>query len=408
MTALPPGRDPAPRPRLSAGELEARRRTARGRRRRRGVGVATLVVTALVVGLLLAFADSGAHPRRSTVSALPAPRGARPGTPTRPSLSARELRAGRRVLAYTSYIAQGTRRKREVALTFDDGPGPYTSRVLAVLHRFGVTATFFEIGREVRLYPRLTARLVSAGMVVGDHTESHLPLAKLGLRAQASELDGGADSIRAADAPRPLLFRPPYGSFNAGTLRVLRERGMVMVLWTVDTGDYARPGVKRIVYTAVSGARPGAIILFHDGGGDRSQTVRALPRIIERLHQRRYHLVTVPQLLADDPPPVGQPKPRARQGEAQAAGRGGGTGRDQASTHLATRRRDRGADDPWHGGPARRERRRRGSCSHDWTSQTDRADVGDAERNRYAQWGRSDRMRVQIRPHDRLRIDGAM
>ena len=84
---------------------------------------------------------------------------------------------------------------------------------------------------------------------------------------------------------------------------------MLIVLWSVDTSDYARPGVTRIMYTALSGARPGAIILMHDGGGDRSQTVAALPRVITRLRQRGFRLMTLSQLVAADPPPTHQPPP---------------------------------------------------------------------------------------------------
>jgi peptidoglycan/xylan/chitin deacetylase (PgdA/CDA1 family) len=109
-------------------------------------------------------------------------------------------------------------------------------------------------------------------------------------------------------------MRPPYGSLDATTLDVLKAQRMLMVLWSVDTSDYARPGVSRIIYTAVSGAQPGAIILMHDGGGDRSETVAALPRIITRLRQRGFRLVTISQLLADDPPPKNQPPPHSLAG----------------------------------------------------------------------------------------------
>jgi peptidoglycan/xylan/chitin deacetylase (PgdA/CDA1 family) len=204
---------------------------------------------------------------------------------------------------------------REIALTFDDGPSPFTPQILAVLERFHAKATFFEIGREAHAYSRFTTRLARAGMVIGDHTEAHPTMGLLSASAQASELDDAASAIRAAGAPRPLLFRPPYGSFDATTLGLSRARGMVMVLWTVDTSDYARPGVERIVYTALSGARPGAILLFHDGGGDRAETVAALPRTIARLRQRGYSLVTVPELLHDDPPPIGQPSPVSLTGD---------------------------------------------------------------------------------------------
>jgi peptidoglycan-N-acetylglucosamine deacetylase len=276
-----------------------------------------LLAVAVLVGLVVS-GGGGSQSRASARSHASRVRGRarKSATPTAPpsstaqaSLAAQERQTNEHVLGYTSYIAVGVPRRREIALTFDDGPGPFTLPVLHVLERFRVKATFFEIGREVRAYPRLTARLARAGMAIGDHTETHPPLAALGESEQAAEVDEAARAISGAGAPRPILFRPPYGSFDASTLGLLRARKMVMVLWTVDTSDYERPGVHQIIYTALSGARPGAIILFHDGGGDRSQTVAALPHIIERLLQRGYRLVTVPELLHDDPPPVGQPPP---------------------------------------------------------------------------------------------------
>jgi peptidoglycan/xylan/chitin deacetylase (PgdA/CDA1 family) len=220
-----------------------------------------------------------------------------------------ELQLNDRILAYTSYVSLGSRRRREVALTFDDGPSPWTPKILAVLRREHTVATFFEIGRAVLAYPHYTAELARAGMAVGDHTETHLPLAELSAVGQAREIDQAAAAITHAGAPAPLLFRPPYGSFNIETLAVLRERHMAMVLWSADTSDYRQPGVAKLRYTAISGARAGAIILFHDGGGPRSQTVAALPRIIRRLRARGFRLVTLWQLLHDDPPPVGQAAP---------------------------------------------------------------------------------------------------
>ena len=113
----------------------------------------------------------------------------------------------------------------------------------------------------------------------------------------------------AAGAPAPRLFRPPYGAFNHKTLAMLKRQGLLMVMWSVDTSDYARPGVPRIVASALNGAHPGGIILMHDGGGDRSETVQALPQIIQGLRQRGYSMVTVPHLVRDDPPPRKQPPP---------------------------------------------------------------------------------------------------
>jgi len=219
------------------------------------------------------------------------------------------------VLARTSYVALAGDKHREVALTFDDGPSQYTPALLRVLVAMHAPATFFVIGRLARAYPRLVAAEVRAGAEVGDHTETHPPLAVLSPQAQTAQISQAAAAIERAGAPPPVLLRPPYGSFDEATLGVLRGARMLMVLWSADTRDYARPGVGRIVYTAVSGGQPGAIILMHDGGGDRSETVAALPRIIARLRQRGFRLVTVSQLVADDPPPADQPPPLPLSGE---------------------------------------------------------------------------------------------
>ena len=112
-----------------------------------------------------------------------------------------------------------------------------------------------------------------------------------------------------AGGPRERLFRPPYGSYDPTTLELLRKRGMLMVLWSVDTEDYLRPGADEIVATALAGAKPGAVILLHDAGGDRSQTIAALPKIIRGLRHRHLRPVTIPRLVRDDPPPHGQKLP---------------------------------------------------------------------------------------------------
>jgi peptidoglycan-N-acetylglucosamine deacetylase len=218
------------------------------------------------------------------------------------------------VLAYTSYVQLAGRRRREVALTFDDGPSRYTPEILRILRRMHAPATFFVIGRWARLYPQLIAAEVRAGCEVGDHTETHPPLALLSPSAQAAEITEAAQVIHRAGAPYPVLLRPPYGSFTQTTLAILRQQRMLMVLWSADTNDYLRPGVHKIIYTAVSGGRPGAIILMHDGGGDRTETVAALPRMITRLRQRGFRLVTVSQLITDDPPPINQPPPHPLSG----------------------------------------------------------------------------------------------
>jgi peptidoglycan/xylan/chitin deacetylase (PgdA/CDA1 family) len=218
------------------------------------------------------------------------------------------------VLAYTAYVRLASHRVRQVALTFDDGPSEYTPRVLRILRRTHTPATFFVIGRQARAYPRLIAAEARGGFEIGDHTETHPFMAGLPGTEQATQIANAADAIRHAGGPYPRLFRPPYGSFDRSTLAKLRQQGMLMVLWSADTKDYSRPGVAKIVYTALSGAQPGAIIIMHDGGGDRRQTVAALPRIIRGMRRRGYRLVTVAQLIAGAPPPRGQPSPRPLSG----------------------------------------------------------------------------------------------
>jgi peptidoglycan/xylan/chitin deacetylase (PgdA/CDA1 family) len=267
---------------------------------------AAAVLAAVTAGLAL----GGGGSKSPRAISRPASRGRRSAA----GPAAAQARAVDGVLARTSYVALAGRRRREVALTFDDGPGPYTRQILAVLTRMRAKATFFAMGRWAKAYPKLVATEVRAGCEVGDHTETHPFLASLGAAGQSAQIAGAAAAIARAGAPLPRLSRPPYGSFDRATMSILRARRMLMVLWSADTKDYARPGARKIAYTAISGAQPGAIVLMHDGGGDRSQTVAALPRIVRRLRRRGFRLVTVSQLVADDPPPAGQPAPQPLSG----------------------------------------------------------------------------------------------
>jgi peptidoglycan/xylan/chitin deacetylase (PgdA/CDA1 family) len=219
-----------------------------------------------------------------------------------------------RLLASTPYVTIGGGRKREIALTFDDGPGPYTPRVLDVLRRRRVPATFFIVGQSLNSFGRTLRTELRDGFVIGDHTENHKPLALLSEHDQRAQLVDQAFRVHGYGAPYPRLFRPPYRSFNATTLAVARKLHMLMVLWTVDSADYRQPGTNAIVSRVLSGARPGAIILMHDAGGTRTQTLAALPTIIQRLRGKRYRLVTVPKLLRDDPPRKTQALPPGRVG----------------------------------------------------------------------------------------------
>lgn len=211
-----------------------------------------------------------------------------------------------RTLSYTPYVRRAGSQHREIALTFDDGPGPYTPEVLAILRRMHVPATFFEVGVLEQYFHASTSEIVAMGDPIGDHTQLHAPMSELSRANQRSEILQQAAAIGRYGAPFPRLFRPPYGLWDNATLSLLRKYGMLMVLWTVDTNDYELPGVQSIVHAAVDGARPGAIILMHDAGGDRSETVAALPVIVRDLRRKGYKLVTVPRLLLDNPAPSDQ------------------------------------------------------------------------------------------------------
>jgi peptidoglycan/xylan/chitin deacetylase (PgdA/CDA1 family) len=211
-------------------------------------------------------------------------------------------------LASLPYVAIAGKRHREVALTFDDGPGPYTIEVVRTLRRLQVPATFFQVGVTAHYFTDAQqAEIADPLVTIGDHTQSHKRLDKMTAAQQAAEIDAQAAVARAMGAPAPSYFRPPYGAYDEATLALLRERHMTMVMWSVDSEDYRRPGVDKIVDNVMREVEPGAIILMHDAGGDRSQTIAALPRIVKALRDRDYTLVSLTQLLHDAPPPVKQP-----------------------------------------------------------------------------------------------------
>jgi peptidoglycan/xylan/chitin deacetylase (PgdA/CDA1 family) len=283
------------------------------RRRRIGAGAGLL---AIVVLALLAIGSKGAskHPSavigKSHVAKL---------SPSAAQLAAavakEEQKAVESVLAYTPFVRSGGATGNEVALTFDDGPGPYTQQLVATLNRLHVHATFFAIGSQEQYFSAGTVDEVTSGNAIGDHTETHPMMALLSPHDQYEQLFDQMAQIEVLGGKRPRLFRPPYGSFNATTFRELHHLHLLMVLWSVDTGDYTLPGTAAIVKRALEGAKPGAIVLMHDGGGNRSETIAALPAIVRGLRKRGLNPVTVPRLLRDDPPPHGLPLPTSLAGD---------------------------------------------------------------------------------------------
>lgn len=202
----------------------------------------------------------------------------------------RELTAGGRL------FSRGGGRTREIALTFDDGPGPFTGQVLDVLARYGAVATFFCIGLHAHAEPRMVERIVVEGHLVANHTWSHPYLPDLTGHELDDQLEQTSAAISRVTGAPPALFRPPYGGRSPDVMQRLAESGMVTVLWDVDALDWAMPGQQTIERTVIEQAGPGSVVLMHDGGADRSQTVAALPHIIERLVSDGYSLVSVDRL----------------------------------------------------------------------------------------------------------------
>jgi peptidoglycan-N-acetylglucosamine deacetylase len=218
------------------------------------------------------------------------------------------------VLGHASYVVKGRPGRRRVALTFDDGPGPDTNRILAILSRHDTKATFFNLGEGIAKYPELARKTLREGHVVGGHTSAHARMGALSRRDQGEQLRLQDAAFAAAGLPAPRLFRPPYGSFDSTTRSLLAERGSLMVLWSVDTADFGSPGPDVIVHRALDDAEPGAIILLHDGPDSRPHTVAALPRILRGLRARNLESVTIPELLRSNPPSPHQPSPKPLDG----------------------------------------------------------------------------------------------
>jgi peptidoglycan/xylan/chitin deacetylase (PgdA/CDA1 family) len=195
-------------------------------------------------------------------------------------------------------VRRGGRDRAEIALTFDDGPNPpFTDRILEILARYAVPATFFCVGMSADARPAEVSRLLDAGHTVGNHTWSHPYLPDLSRIELAGQIERTAAALTRAGCPTPTLFRPPYGSRSPDVLAWLPDMATGTVLWDVDAGDWAMPTAPAISRAVLDGAEPGSIVLLHDGGGDRSATVAALPGIIEGLLARGYRLVTVDRML---------------------------------------------------------------------------------------------------------------
>ncbi|MGK3938229.1 polysaccharide deacetylase family protein [Streptomyces caeruleatus] len=266
-------------------------------RRRALVAGAAAVGAAGTAGVLAAL--TGQEPARP---ALPAA-----GPPARRAVSSSAYRlqpltgygppraAPRKTLVRHEPLLKVSGRGRTMVLTFDDGPDPrYTPHILDTLAEYDVRAMFFVCGQMAVDNQDLLARMSDEGHVVGNHTWSHPLLTRLTRARIRSEMERTCDVIEDGYGERPEWFRAPYGAWNRAAFQLGAELGMEPLAWSVDTLDWTTPGTRRIVGRVESGAAPGVVVLSHDAGGDRSQSVRALRDYLPRLIDSGYH-ITVPR-----------------------------------------------------------------------------------------------------------------
>ena len=190
-----------------------------------------------------------------------------------------------------------------VALTIDDGPSPvYTPQVLQILRQYGITASFSMIGRNAATFPGVAREVAAAGHMIVNHTWDHYNLGYMPAVAVQDEIAQATDAIHAATGERPRMFRAPYGVWPPAVFSYCAQAGLTPLAWSVDPRDWSRPGVRAIVRDILSDIRTGSIILEHDGGGNRSQTVTALKIWLPRLLDAGY-LFTTPLATTARPGP---------------------------------------------------------------------------------------------------------
>lgn len=192
-----------------------------------------------------------------------------------------------------------------IALTFDDGPNePYTPQILDILARYDVKATFFVIGKNVELYPETAKRIVAEGHVIGNHSYSHQANHAL-IDYSSRDLLLAQFAIFGVVGLMPCLYRPPHGRKSPWELQNAKKEGLTVVMWSVSIGELNNKSAVSLAGKIVSKAKPGGIILLHDGYGtahntpqsDKTLTVKVLPQIIEQLQSKGYRFVTILELL---------------------------------------------------------------------------------------------------------------
>ena len=300
---------------LDRETLRARREAARRRSRlarRRGLVVVAAALTALV-GVLVAGAGGGGRGHGAAPQNVGGGHAAPRGRTAHGAGSPANLEA---LVAAGKPVYCGAGRQRLVALTFDDGPGPYTKFAIDELTRAHARATWFLVGRNLQPNAARLPQELALGEL-GDHTWTHPPLTGLSPDAASSEIQRTRDAVAAAAGRQVRLFRPPYGLRNGGIDATVRRLGMVDVIWSVDSLDSAGADKHGIARAVIENLRPGAIVLMHE---NRGQTIQALHRILPAVRRKHLQPVTLTELLERDPPTREQ-LDRARSGCTRQTGR---------------------------------------------------------------------------------------
>jgi len=185
---------------------------------------------------------------------------------------------------------------KAIALTFDDGPWPKTTKqILEILKKNNIKATFFWVGRYLQTYPEIGKQVAAAGHAIGNHTWNHQYI-KYNEEGAAREIDRTSSLIEELTGIQTSIFRPPGGILNNGLAAYAQKKNYAVVVWSADSLDW-RTLTESLMDNVMRQAKSGGIVLMHDGGGNRSRTVKALPDIIARLRKEGYIFVTVPELL---------------------------------------------------------------------------------------------------------------
>lgn len=289
------------------------------RRRRRLIAAgATLAVVIAVGGTIAALTGGGGHRPMPAASTRPATRSVRVSPPVAPTADERAAAiAGVRAAGVPLYRTPG-RSGNAVALTFDDGPGPYSRTTIDTLTHYGMQATFFLCGTSIERYPSEPALETSVG-AVGDHTWSHPDLTTLSPGAMRLQISRTKALVEKASGAPDQLFRPPYGAHGPAVDATVSGLGMIEVLWSLDAGDSSGAGWKAILTRIEATIGPGDIVILHE---NRGQTQKVINRLLPWMEKHGLRSVSVPELLVMDPPSAAYLRKEAGRGARVPMGTG--------------------------------------------------------------------------------------